>query len=416
MIVHTTIESFSQAFQQLLGNKLRSFLSLLGITIGIICVIAVFSAVDSLEANIRGSFQKLGDDVLYISKMPWGEDPDENFWKYERRPTPSYADYEAIREHVPSAKVASYYQFIGPRILQFESNSVSNVFMISSTYEYAQLFSLEIEKGRYFSPIEHQNASEQVLIGFDVAEKLFPPGVDPVGKKVKINGRKMQVVGVIKKSGKDLINPLNYDNVALIPYSTSRKFVNTKSQIFGASVSVKAKEGYDLKLLEDEIIAALRAKRKLKPREDDTFSLNSLSIISNAFDAFFGVLHMVGLIIGGFSILVGMFGVANIMFVSVKERTNLIGIKKAIGARSYVILLEFLIESVVLCLVGGVLGLIIVYLLTKGISSVIEFNIFLSSYNIILGLTIAVITGVIAGFIPAIRASRLNPVDAIRSK
>lgn len=408
-------ESAAQALGQLMGNKLRSLLSLLGITIGIWCIIAVLSAIDSLESNIRNSFQKLGNDVVYVSKQPWGEDPEENYWKYLRRPQPTYQDFEAIESRVQTAGLCSFTLFMGFKTLENREVNVQNVFLVGSSYNYAELFKMEFAKGRYFTPAEHSMGADQVLLGFETANNLFPSGINPVGYKVKLGGRNMTVVGVIKKSGKDLINPFNFDNAAIIPYKAARKFVNLASQNFGSSLAVKANPGVPFDRLKDDVTAVLRAHRRLSPLEKDNFALNSLSVISGLFDSIFSVLRSVGLFIGLFSIIVGVFSVANIMFVSVKERTGQIGVKKALGAKSYVILIEFLIEAVVLCTIGGILGLILVWLATLAASAGAGFEIFLSQKNALIGLTIAIITGVVAGVIPAWQASRMDPVEAIRS-
>lgn len=412
------LESIRQAVDQLWNNKLRTTLSLLGITIGIWCVIMVFSAVDSLEANIKGSFEQLGDDVVYISTMPWGEDPRENFWKYQRRPEANYADFRAIKNKANTADIATFTVFIGPVTAEYTESSASNVFFIGATDDYKDMFGLEFYKGRYFTPAESFRGSNQIVIGYEVAQTLFRPSEDPIGRFIKVKGQRLQIIGVLQKEGKDLINPLNFDEVGLIPYNTARKFVNLKKAGFNkgrTSVSVKAKEGVKLETLQAELTGILRAQRRLKPTEEDNFALNTLSIVSQLFDNIFGVIRFAGFFIGIFAIIVGGFSVANIMFVSVKERTRLIGIKKALGAKQYVILMEFLVESIILCLIGGVLGLVLVMLAAKAATQIAEYEIFLSAYNAFLGLSIATVSGVLAGIIPAYRASKMVPVEAIRA-
>ncbi len=412
------LESIRQAVDQLWNNKLRTTLSLLGITIGIWCVIMVFSAVDSLEANIKGSFEQLGDDVVYISTMPWGEDPRENFWKYQRRPEANYADFKAIKNKANTAAIATFTVFLGPVTAEYTESNASNVSLIGATDDYKDMFGLEFYKGRYFTPAEFFRGSNQIVIGYEVAQTLFRPSEDPIGKLIKVKGQRMQIIGVLQKEGKDLINPLNFDEVGLIPYNTARKFVNLKKAGFNkgrTSVSVKAKDGVKLETLQAELTGILRAQRRLKPTEDDNFALNTLSIVSQLFDNIFGVIRFAGFFIGIFAIIVGGFSVANIMFVSVKERTRLIGIKKALGAKQYVILMEFLVESIILCLIGGILGLVLVMLAAKAATQIAEYEIFLSAYNAFLGLSIATISGVLAGIIPAYRASKMVPVEAIRA-
>ena len=418
IFLQVIIESLRQAVQQLWGNKLRTFLSLLGVTIGIWCVIMVFSAVDSLEASIKESFQELGDDVVYVNTMPWGEDPSENLWKYERRPEPNFADYEAIRQRVNTASLVSFTVFLGPSTVDYIRGEAGNVFMLGVSEDYRDMFSLKFQKGRYFSPTEFYRGSNQVIIGHNVCEALFLPTEDPIGKVVKIKGQRMQIVGVLAKEGKDLLNPINFDQAAIIPYVTTAKFINLRAagQTKGrTSISVKAAEGVSLEALKSEITAVVRARRRLRPMEESNFELNTLSILSGILENIFVVIRAAGFLIGIFSIIVGGFSVANIMFVSVKERTPLIGVKKALGAKQYVILMEFLIESVILCLIGGAVGLVFVYLAAAAATSIFEFNIFLSLGNIIFGLSISTVTGIVAGMVPAYMASRLDPVEAMRA-
>ncbi|MFT5647085.1 MAG: putative ABC transport system permease protein [Aureispira sp.] len=412
-------ESIRQAFQQLAGNQLRTLLSLSGITIGIFCVIMVLSAVDSLESNIQDSFKQLGDDVVYISKMPWGEPPQEgNFWKYQRRPETDYRDYEVIQEQAQTADITTFTVFIGNGAAESKTSNASNVFFIGVTDHYKDMFGLKFSKGRYFTPSEFYKGTNHIIIGYDVAETLFRPSEDPIGKYIKVKGQRLQVIGVLKKEGKDLINPLDFDGAGLIPYNTTRKYINLKKAGFNrgrTSISVKAKKGVRLETLQAELTGVLRAKRLLKPVEEDNFALNTLSIVSQIFENVFGSIRIAGYIIGLFAIIVGGFSVANIMFVSVTERTRLIGIKKALGAKNYVILMEFLVESIILCLIGGVIGLIFVILGAQAATSIAEYEIFLSPGNAMRGLFIASASGVVAGIIPAYRASQMVPVDAIRA-
>ena len=407
-------ESIQQARHQLSSNKLRSFLSLLGITIGIFCVISVMSAVDSLEDNIRGSFEKLGNDVLYISKMPWAENPDQNYWKYIQRPNPDHDDMMAIKERVPQAKLASLSVFLGRKTIKHRSSSLQGAFMIAATYDYGNIFNINYQNGRWFTPYEYDHGIDKVIMGYEIKENLFGP-VEAVGRDVKINGIRYQVVGVIEKSGKALINPIDFDRALILSYPAARKVANVKSShIFGTSLTVKAIEGADIDELRDQVTGVLRAERRLKPREKNDFAINELSILSRILDRFFGVVNLAGLAIGVFAILVGMFSVANIMFVSVKERTNIIGIKKAIGAKRYFILTEFLIESIILCLIGGIAGLIMVFVVLTVLESTIEFELFLSPKNVVNGVVLSVIIGILSGLIPALRASKMDPVEAIR--
>lgn len=419
LLLKVITESAFQAIESLRSNKLRSFLSLLGISIGILCIIGVQAAVDSLQDNVIGSFDKLGSDVIYVSKFSWTEDPHANYMKLMRRPNPSFKDFKTINKKVKSAAVTSFNVFLGRKTVEYRSSNVEGVSISAATYDYGTLYALDFEKGRYFSPQEYQYGTNKVLIGSKVAEELFG-AIEPIGKEIKLMGRKVEVIGVLEKSGESLFNIMNYDESVLISYELGKKLANLKSNnAFGnASISVKAAENVALGKLKDDVTGVLRAQRRLKPKEENDFALNEISAIGDAITPFFDALNVMGFVVGIFAIFVGVFSVANIMFVSVKERTNIIGVKKALGAKKYIILLEFLIEAIILCLIGGLLGLLLIYLILSGLSSIesMAFEIYLSANNIISGLIWSTGIGIIAGIIPAYLASRMDPVEAIRSK
>ncbi len=414
MFLKVIYESIVQAFQQLSANKLRSFLSLTGISIGIICIISVLSAVDSLKDNVSKSFEKLGNDVLYVDKMPWNEDPGQNWWKYQQRPEPSYEDLLAVKKKTKLSDLASFSVFVPGRTVKFGSNNVEGAFIAGVTDDYDDIFNFEFSKGRFFTPFESANGTNRAIIGAVLADELFGL-TDPIGKKMKIKGMDFQVIGVLKKEGTTLINIFQFDEAILISFNSAKKLVNVKSRYtWGTSLNIKAKEGVSLDDLRDEVTGILRSERKIKPKETENFAINQLSMFTNLLEPIFSTMNVVGIFIGGFSILVGMFSVANIMFVSVKERTSIIGIKKALGARKSIILLEFLIESVVLCLIGAFIGLLIVYGLLKLATVAFHYDIYLTSGNIIIAMILALVIGVLSGLIPAWQAARLDPVEAMR--
>ncbi len=407
-------EAVRQAVDSLVSNKLRTFLSLLGVTIGIFCIIAVKSAVDSLAVNIKEGFNELGSDVVYLDKMPWNEDPSQNYWKYLKRPDPSYKDYEVIKKRSEKAKNAGFVIFTGGRTVKFKASAVNNAFIMGSSFEYQEIQNLEFEKGRHFTPAEFNAASNRIIVGNKIASELFG-SLDPINKKIKLFGQDYTVIGVLKAEGENMFNFINFDEVVWISYTNIRRFVNTNenSQV-GKMLIVQAKDD-NLEELKSELTGIVRANRRLKPLENDNFVLNELSMLAQVLDSVFGVINIAGFIIGLFALIIGMFNVANIMFVSVKERTSIIGIKKALGARSSVVLLEFLIESVVLCLLGGIIGLALVYLILTGVSQVIPFPMTLSLGNLLIGVITSVLVGIISGIIPARKAAAMDPVEAIRS-
>lgn len=405
----------SQAVGQLLSNRLRTFLSLLGISIGIFCIIGVKAAINSLEDNIRGSFEKLGTDIIYINKMSWTENSPENYWKFQRRPHPSVKDFEVIQKKVKSADKAAFQVILGSKLAKFQNSSVNNVFMLGVSYDYAEMFKVQLEKGRYYSYHEYNYGTNVAIIGHKVAEELFG-SVDPIDKTFTIAGRKMRVTGVIASKGRDLFSP-NWDEAVIIPLTSARKFANIrprKNSLWGTQLMVKAGDGVKLEKLKDEVTGVLRANRHLKPAEKNDFAINEMSILFALLDNVFVALNLAGLIIGGFALLVGMFSVANIMFVSVKERTSIIGIKKAIGAKKSVILLEFLIESVILCALGGVGGLVGIYGITWILTYFLPFDLYLSFGNAMVGVLVSVLVGIVAGMVPALQAANMDPVEAMR--
>lgn len=408
-------ESLNQALGSLRGNKLRTFLSLLGITIGIFCIIAVKSAVDSLQENIVSGFNELGSDVIYLDKMPWGEDPGENYWKYAKRPDASLEDFEAIKKRSKLAENASYTIFTGGKTIKFQSSSLSNAFIMGSTFEYASIQNLKLQEGRYFSTNEYETGANKVILGYKVYNELFK-SLDGIGREVKLFGQDFQVIGYLESEGDNAFNFINFDDVIWVGFNTVKKYINVKDESsVGRMLNIKAKSGVDLEELKGETASIIRAVRRLKPMEDSNFALNELSMLSQVLDSVFKVLNFAGFLIGVFALVVGMFSVANIMFVSVKERTSIIGIKKALGAKRFIILLEFLIEAVILCLIGGLIGLVLVFITLKLISLAIPFAMTLSFSNILIGVLSSVIVGIISGILPALQASGMDPVEAIRS-
>ncbi len=407
-------DSFRQALQQLTKNKLRSFLTLLGISIGIFCVIAVLSSVDSLQDNIVQSFEKLGNDVIYIDKFPWTEDPGPGFWKYAARPAPDIDDLKAIQTKSKLSQFASLTVFIPGRTIKYRDQYVEGAYMAGITDDYEHIIKMDIEEGAYFNSRDFHIGSNQAILGNQLAEALFPQG-NGVGKEIKLFGQYFRVSGILKKEGKSILDIMPNDEAVFIPYNTARKLISINANSnWGTLVNVKANKGVDLDELKLEIASILRPVRGLKPREKNNFEVNELTMLTNIVDGVFGVINFAGFIIGLFAMLVGAFGVANIMFVSVKERTNLIGIKMAIGAKRYFILLEYLLEAIILCTVGGIIGLILVWFVLSIASRLMDFPIYMALNNIVFGLLLSIIIGIVAGIVPAILASRMDPVEAIR--
>lgn len=405
-------ESVFFAINALVVNKLRTFLSLLGITIGIFAIITVFTVVDSLEQNLRKSVQSLGDDVVFIEKWPWAFDGDYPWWKYMNRPLPDYNELDDIIQQCNGAQSAAF--LISSQItIKHQSNSIENVTIICASHQYEKVKNFEIADGRYFTEIESSSGRPVAVIGDVLAKALFP-NQSPLGQTIKINGAKATVIGVFKKEGESILGG-SPDTQVLVPVNYARSLIDIHNENLDPQIMVRARPGISNDELIAELTGLMRSMHKLKPLVEDNFSLNQTSLISKEFDSLFEIVGIAGWIIGGFSILVGGFGIANIMFVSVKERTNIIGIQKSLGAKNYFILLQFLFESVFLSLIGGIIGLLIVFAITQLAGDSIGMEISLSKSNIILGFTISILIGVVSGFVPAYSASQLDPVEAIRA-
>ena len=406
-------ESFLFANDALRQNKLRTFLSLLGVTIGIFTIIFVFSAVDTLRNNLQKSVNKLGNNSVYIQKWPWVMNGDSPWWKYLQRPDPKLREFDLLEKRCQTSLAMSYEINIDNRIVKYKSNTVDGAQIDAASQDHDKTWNFDFEDGRYFTDIESKAGSPVTVIGYDIAQNLFPYG-GAVGKQIKIMGRNVTVIGVYKKEGNDILG-ITDDKQILLPLNFAKNLVDVQNANYNPQIIVRGKNGITDVEVESELRGLMRSIRRLRPGEDDNFALNKTTILSNQLDIVFTVLHTVGLIIGLFSILVGGFGIANIMFVSVKERTNITGIQKSLGAKSYFILLQFLIESIFLCIMGGVAGLGLVYGATFIVKGIWDLQIVLDIKNIIIGVGTSVTIGVISGIIPAYFAARLDPVEAIRS-
>ena len=417
IVIKILRESFKMAWAQLLSNKLRTFLSLLGISIGIFCIISVLSAVESLEKNILEGFSEFGSDVVYIDKQPWTEDPGANYWKYLKRPVPHLADYEAIKKRSKLTDKTAYCYFTGGSTIKYGNNSISGVFQMGSTPEYIDVQELPLEEGRYFNSIESQTGADVIVMGATIKKELFGE-LNAIGKDVKLLGRKFKVIGVLEKEGDSVFNFMEFDDVVWMSLKTMKKFYNVGKPYGnvrgGQLLLAQVKEGHTLDELKQVLTGILRGSRRLRPLESENFHLTEVSMLAYAIAPVIAIMNKAGIVIGIFSLIVGMISVANIMFVSVKERTSLIGVKKALGAKQHFILMEFLSEAIFLCILGGLMGLLLVFGLLKVISAVIPFEMWLSSRNLIIGLSVSILVGIIAGTIPAWLASRLDPVVAMR--
>lgn len=415
LLVRLIIESFSFAFASLRANKLRTFLSLLGITIGIFAIISVFTVIDSLEGYIRSSLNSLGNNMIYVQKWPWTPPEGETeypWWRYLNRPSPEYEETEEILRRSKTTGSAVFF-FGFNRTLQFENNKIENAEVLATSHDLIETWNLNLAKGRYFTESESESGASIAILGDEICYQLFQ-NMDPIGKTIKMQGHKFMVIGVYEKQGQDMFGT-SMDKRVHIPVKYGMSMIDVRNRDRGQTINIKARTDADRDQFVAEIEGIMRSIHRLKPLEENDFAINEVSAISSRFDSFFKVFNLAGWIIGGFSILVGGFGIANIMFVSVKERTRIIGIQKSLGAKKYFILLQFIFEAMVLSLVGGVLGLILIFAGTLLLSSATSMSISLNIANVLLGLFISGIIGVASGFLPALSASRLDPVEAMNA-
>ncbi|WP_155188612.1 ABC transporter permease [Fulvivirga lutimaris] len=400
-------------------NILRTVLSLLGVTVGIFAIIAVFTIVDSLEKNVKQSFDFLGSGVIYVDKWPFTADSNGEYkwWDFWRRPNPSYNEFKVLEANLKNKSAISIFADANNVVLKRGNNSFYETKFIGGSYGYKDIVELDIADGRYFSPSEVAGARNVTIIGADIAEALFPNGQNPVGKEIKIRNKKFFIIGTLKKEGESFLGFESKDTNCIVPYDAFRTMYTTGTGSYNERGSTIAIKGHDQDIglieLEGEVTGFLRTRRGLKPKEDDNFALNRPEAIANVLSGVFDVFGIAGWIIGGFSILVGGFGIANIMFVSVKERTSIIGVQKSLGAQNYFILFQFLFESVFLSVIGGLGGLFLVMLITFIPMGSLEVTLTLK--NIVLGLGVSAIIGTVSGIVPAALAARLDPVIAIRS-
>lgn len=406
--------SLKMALQEFRSNKLRTFLSLFGVTIGIFCIISVLSAVGSLEAAIQKDIKSLGNKTVYIDKWDYTGQSGNPWWKYMKRPEPSHAEMVVLKEKVASASNVAMYLSINDRI-EFEDVAITNVPYYGVTPEFFNIQQVDIIVGRPIQDADFDKSSNNLLIGYAVAEKLFGKADAAVGNSIRLkNGKQGNIIGLIKKQGQSMIGGWDFDNCIIMPHGFFKQI--NPERYSNPVILVQAREDLPMAMLLDELTGAMRSLRKLKPREENDFSLNDIDAFSNfAADIFSGV-NKGGWAIAALSLLVGMFGVANIMFVTVRERTSQIGLKKAIGAKKSTILMEFLLEAAFLCILGGMIGLALVVLLAKIASAAVGFPIFVSLDIMFLAVSICIIVGVVAGIVPASVAAKMNPVVAIRTK
>jgi putative ABC transport system permease protein len=404
-------ESLSFAINALRNNKLRTLLSLLGVTIGIFSIIAVLAAVDSLDKKISKDLSSLDKNTIYLMKFSFG--PSEiPQWKREQFPNVKYDEYVALKNSLNNTDQVGYQLFVNRETLKYDSKTVSDVNIVPASSEMVDIDGLSFDKGRFYNESESNSGTAVIVLGYDIADGLFG-SADPLGKNIRLYGQRFTVIGVMAKQGAGFFGNSN-DTSVYLPANFLRRMYGDSDALTPVIV-LKPVKGIDMEAYKAEVAQKLRVIRGMKAGEMDNFFINVLSGFTDFIDGIIGQMNVVGWIISGFSLLVGGFGIANIMFVSVKERTNLIGIQKSLGAKNKFILFQFLFEAVILSVIGGIIGLLMVWGIAFALTKLLDFEFVLSLGNILLGTSLAALIGLISGILPAISAANLDPVEAIRT-
>ncbi len=404
------------SLQELNNNKLRSALSLTGVAFGIFCIISVLALVNSLQTKVEDDVKQFGTNTVYIDKWDYNNNADYPWWKYINRPTPKYDEVSFIKEKSTLAKYVSYFNSSNTNV-KFEDQQINNAAIYGVSEDFNGIQTINIAYGRYLNANEFQRGNAVGVIGYELATQLFGKAERAVDKSVMFEGKKINIAGVIEKQGKTLLQGFDYDDCVILTYKTFASMYDVNGQNTQPFIMVNGKENVPTTALIDELKGVMRQLRRLKPLQEDNFALNDVGAIgSSTISGFFGTVNTGGWAIAGLSLIVGAFGVANIMFVTVRERTSQIGLKKALGAKKRTILTEFLLESAFLCVIGGIMGILFVWLLTLILNSVLPFTMHIAPGIILTAFTICIVLGIVSGIIPASIAARMNPVDAIRSK
>jgi putative ABC transport system permease protein len=387
----------------------------LGITIGIFCIVAVSTATHSLEQNIRKDVDKMGDKIIYVQKWPWGFGGGSyQWWDYLNRPETTIREFKRLARESNKELIkesAFLFEFGGNKV-KSPLEEVSDVKITAVMGSFFEINQWDLATGRTFNSFEIGQGKNSCILGFNLAMNLFA-GKNPIGKDIKVNGFNVNIVGVLAQKGSSFGGP-QYDDVIVLPAIFAHKFAKPNTNGVASSIVIKGYDNIELKTIDFEIKRIMRSMRKLRPKDDNNFAINKLTMVSDNLNQTFEKLDLGSIFIGLLSLLVGGFGIANIMFVSVKERTGIIGLQKALGAKKNFIISQFLFESVLLCLIGAFIGIGLVVILGLIASYLTPFQIYFSIPIFIEWSFFSILIGLVAGMSPALLAARMDPVVALR--
>ena len=402
------------AIQEFRSNKLRTFLSLLGITFGIFCIISVLATINSMKTAVQNDIKTLGTNTVFIDKWEYVNSGNNYpWWRYYKRPTPKYEELNQLKDRVTIIENATF-MTSDQSVFEYGNDLLNGINYYGVTEDFAKIEHFNIGEGRYLQQSDFDQGANFLVIGYNVAEKIFSKPELAIGKTVRLKSGKLAiVVGVIEKQGQSIMSMWAYDDCIIMPYKFLKQMIRDDDA--RPVIIVEGKENVSIPSLKDELTGAMRSIHKLSPSQEDDYSLNDIESFSKFMDVIFSNINIGGWAIAALSLVVGMFGVANIMFVTVRERTAQIGLKKALGAKKSTIISEFLLESSFLCIIGGLIGMIAVFILAAIFSTMFSFKVFIPLDIIALAVGICLFVGIIAGIIPAVIAARMDPVVAIRS-
>ena len=400
-------EGLAIAWRAIRANKIRAALTMLGIFIGITAVVLMSTAIKGIDNSFKNGISALGSDVLYVDKWSWFSN--DEWWKMRNRRNIEMEDYRKFKE-LAKLPLAVAPVTNGRQTVKYEDKKVEGVFLTGSNADYVKTTNFTFDQGRFYSEIEGNASRNVAVIGSEISAKLFPRG-DALDKTIKIGGTNFKIVGVLAEQGSVVLGPSNPDNQVFIPIGTIFKnFVSRHSQTI--TLNVRAANPNMVEETKAEAEGIMRKIRGLAYDQPNDFSINQQEGLQEQYDSFVGVIQIAGLFITGLSLFVGAIGIMNIMFVSVKERTKEIGLRKAIGAKRRTIMTQFLLESSVICLLGGLVGLIAALLLSLMLNqffpTAIQYDV------VIIAILISLLTGVVSGLAPAYTAAKMDPVDALR--